>query len=145
MSQPQEATTEWGLFCGQINELTARPPRKPKAQKPVTANQLTTKIIQFFGEQGHFATRQPSTGTYRADLGKFVHSQQRPGCPDLYAIVQGFHVAVEVKVGRDQLSEVQRKTIAAIEQSKGFVFVARDFDSFRDWYFQVVVLRCILP
>ena len=40
-----------------------------------TANELTRAIVDWFGQQGHFATRLSSTETFCADLGKYVPSQ----------------------------------------------------------------------
>ena len=41
---------------------------------------------------------------------------------------------MEVKVGRDRMSEQHHKTKAAIESSGGVYFIATDFASFHAWY-----------
>ena len=99
-----------------------------------TANKLTRAIVDWFGYQRHFATRLSSSGTFRTDLGKYVPSQQRLGMPDIYAIVEGRAVHVEVKVAKDYLSDDQKETMAALKTSGAVVFVASTFQSFFDFY-----------
>ena len=78
MSQPQPAPESWAAFRAEILSKTARKPRNPKAQKTVTANELTRQIVAFIRQQPNtFATRLNSTGIYRAELKKYVPSQQR--------------------------------------------------------------------
>ena len=99
-----------------------------------SANDLTKSIVRWFAVHGHFSTRLASTGTYREDLKKFVASQQRAGLPDVFAVVEGRAVFVEVKHDKDQLSDVQEETIQALEQAGAMVFVARTFQGFYEWF-----------
>ncbi len=98
------------------------------------ANGLTKCVVDYCNLSGHFATRLASTGTFRADLQKFVASQQRAGLPDILAVVEGRAVFVEVKAGKDQLSEKQKDTIRALEKSGASVYVAHSFAGFLDWF-----------
>ncbi|GAB4007175.1 hypothetical protein GCM10028808_10560 [Spirosoma migulaei] len=116
-----------------IGEQTARKPRK-KAPKLETANELTRRIVAHFQNYGHFATRLQSTGTYRDDLKKFVPSQQRAGLPDVLAVVNSNAVFVEVKAGKDCLSEVQNSAINDLENAGAKVYVAHTFEGFRKWF-----------
>ena len=135
MSQPQQPSPEWVIFRAEILSKTARPARKPKGQKTVTANDLTRQIIRFVRQDPDaFATRLNSTGIYRADLKKYGPSQQVAGMPDIYACVNGRAVHIEVKVGNDQVSDAQRNTIADLLRADAWVFVAHDFESFRQWF-----------
>lgn len=184
MSQPQEPTPAWALFCADINAKTARPPRKPKAQKPVSANvspalqilnaladrrkqeknpnmrypvkanyrddsanACTTCIVDYvnFLGTGYFATRRDSKGTFRADIGRFVPSQQRAGMPDIEILVYGRSVQIEVKYGNDRLSAVQRETHEVLINAGAFVFTARTFQAFYEWFTQAVQPAIILP
>lgn len=99
-----------------------------------SANGLTHCIVDWFAFHTPFSTRLQSTGTYRADLQKFVPSQQRPGMPDVFAVVDGRAVFAEVKIGADRLSDVQKATISDLIKSGASVYVARDFQGFYDWY-----------
>lgn len=99
-----------------------------------SANNLTTAIVAFIELSGGFATRLSSTGVFREDLKRFVPSQQKSGLPDVMAIVDGQACFVEVKFGRDRLSDDQREAIAELEKAGAAVLVASDFQSFHDWF-----------
>ena len=133
MSQPQPSE-EWAAFRAEILSKTTRPARKPKAPKTITANDLTRQIVQFLKQQGAFATRLQSIGTYRADLQKFVPSQQRAGMPDVFAVFESRVVLIEIKTANDRLSDDQKQTIADLTKAGAWVFVAHDFDSFKEWF-----------
>ena len=99
-----------------------------------SANELTTAIVDYLNFSGHFATRLASTGTFRADLQKFVPSKQRPGLPDVMGVVDGRSVFVEVKYGRDTLSNYQQQAIIDLEHAGACVYIAHDFQGFYDWF-----------
>ncbi len=142
MSQPAPSP-EWSAFRDQIVKQTARQPRtaKKKGQpKTETANALTRRIVTHIRQHGGFASRISSTGTYREDLKKFVSSQQVSGLPDVMAVVSGRAVFVEVKVGRDVLSEVQKQTISGLIAAGAAVYLARDFESFTAWFTTLLAL-----
>ena len=61
-------------------------------------------------------------------------NQQRAGLPDIMAVVDSRSCFVEVKVGRDTLSQDQKKAIAELQQAGARVFVASDFTSFENWF-----------
>ena len=98
------------------------------------ANGLTRCIVRFIELRGGFASRLSSTGTFRADLQRFVSSQQRAGLPDVLAVVGGLALFVEVKIGKDRLSDDQRQTIADLQEAGALVFVATDFAGFFEWF-----------
>ena len=99
-----------------------------------SANELTRCIVDYLTLSGHFATRLQSTGTYRADLQRFIPSQQRAGLPDVFAVVNGHAVHIEIKVGKDRLSEDQKQAISDLKQAGASVFIAQDFQTFYDWF-----------
>lgn len=117
-----------------IAEQTKRKPRSTPKPKTETANSLTRRIVSHVRKNGGFASRLASTGTYRADLKKFVASQQVAGLPDVLAVVNGQFVGIEVKIGRDTLSDVQKRTHTALTDAGATIYTARDFDAFRDWF-----------
>ena len=98
------------------------------------ANSLTRAVVDYLTLSGHFATRLQSTGTYRADLNRYIPSQQRRGLPDVFAVVHGRAVHIELKVGKDRLSDDQKPAISDLQQAGASVFVARDFQTFYDWF-----------
>lgn len=99
-----------------------------------SANELTRAVVDWFGFQGQFATRLQSTGTYREDLKRYVPSQQRRGLPDVFAVINGRAVHVEVKVGNDRLSDDQKEAIKALQAAGAAVHVVGTFQQFFEWY-----------
>lgn len=119
----------------------AKAARHPTVPYPVrskysdkSANDLTRCVVDYLTLSGHFATRLQSTGTYRDDLKKYVPSQQRAGMPDVFAVVEGRAVFVEVKTGNDRLSDTQKETINLLVQAGALVCVAHCFQAFYDWF-----------
>ena len=117
------------------------------------ANGLTQIIIKFLKLKGHYANRISTQGqarrgkkavrfeaftnkvVYTDDI-KWTKGTTTGGTPDIDAIIYGRAVKIEVKVGKDRMSEEQIKQMGAIEGSGGLYFVARDMQSFYDWYYQ---------
>lgn len=108
-----------------------------------TANQLTGCILKWLTLHGHWGTRITTTGRQiqgstvtdvigRAHImaGKWIPGTTRKGTADIHGIINGRHVSIEVKVGRDKMSEHQNKTKKAIEQSGGIYWVVKTFDEF---------------
>lgn len=110
-----------------------------------TANALTTCVIRWLQLHGYKAWRQGSEGRYRpgATITDVVGRQRRlkgtwlpgqnNGAADVCCIINGRFVAVEVKM-KDKQSEAQRRYQEEVEQSGGIYFIARDFESFAEWY-----------
>ena len=101
------------------------------------ANGLTRCVVDYLKLSGHFATRLASTGTYRADLQKFVPSQQRAGMPDVLAIIEGRALFIEIKTGKDRLSAIQQDTHKALSDAGAWVYVTHNFQDFVDWFAHV--------
>lgn len=114
------------------------PYRVKSAYSDRDANGLTRCIVDYLSLSGHFVTRLQSTGTYRADLDKYIPSQQRAGLPDVFAVVGDRAVFVEVKTGAGRLSDVQKKAIADLVRAGASVYIAKDFQGFYDWFTALV-------
>jgi hypothetical protein len=102
-----------------------------------TANALTKCITDYIKFNGGFATRLNSTGSYRADLGRYVFSNQAKGMPDVQGVIGGKPLYIEVKTGRDRLSVDQAKVKNKLEASGGLYFVATCFQDFKTWFDEV--------
>lgn len=100
-----------------------------------TTNGLTRAVLKAFEIHGLFSTRLNSTGSYRADIGKFVPSQQRKGLPDVFAIVNGKAVYVEIKclATCDRLRPEQKETIEVLRKSGARVFICEQYGPFWTW------------
>ena len=113
--------------------------------KDTTANGLTKCIQDYINFNGGLANRintqgQPrkerielAFGNYR-DILRFTPSTTNKGTADLHCVVNGRHVSIEIKIGRDKLSEHQLKEQQRVICAGGLYFIARDMQSFVDWY-----------
>lgn len=120
----------------------------PKKHTDKTANGLTRCIIDFLRYTGAQAERINSTGrmidqrqtvtNVISDIKtigsvKWVHGTGTRGTADISATIQGRSVKIEVKIN-DRQSAHQKQYQQSIERSGGLYVIARDFQSFMDWY-----------
>lgn len=102
--------------------------------KKETANRITANIIRAVNMQpGCVAYRINNVGVW--DEAKQVHRRgnTEKGLPDVIASIRGRFVAIEVKAGKDRLSEDQKLRAFEIEKAGGVYFEARSTDSFLDF------------
>ena len=106
----------------------------PRKFRDDTSNGLTSCICQYIKLQGGFAVRINSQGQYDPRLGKWRHSGQRRGLPDIQAVFNGQPIFIEVKIKKDKLSEYQIKVRDELTGSGALYFVARNFTDFKLWF-----------
>jgi hypothetical protein len=99
-----------------------------------TTNELTQSIIAWLTLNGHYCSRIQSQGQWNQRLKMFIKSNVKKGIGDIMAVVWGKTLMIEVKVGRDKLSEHQIKTQQQVAESGGLYYVARNFQDFFDFY-----------
>jgi hypothetical protein len=115
-----------------------------------SANSLTKSIIFYINATGNQAERIGSQGQYREGKkievgtgeiaytkqlpGKWTKGQSTKGTADISATINGKSVKIEVKYGRDIQSQVQKDYQNKIETAGGIYYIARDFDTFVEWY-----------
>lgn len=115
-----------------------------------SANSLTKSIIFYINATGNQAERIGNQGQYREGAkiqvgtgeiaytkqlpGKWTKGQGTKGTADISATINGKSVKIEVKYGRDKQSDVQKQYQQKIETAGGIYYIARDFDSFVEWY-----------
>jgi len=98
-----------------------------------TAGGLTQCIVAYAKLTGCFASRLNNTGIYRN--GKYTRSTARRGLPDILITGKnGLSIFVEVKAGRDRMSEHQLRVQQEQKRSGGLYFVAHDFASFKSFF-----------
>jgi hypothetical protein len=101
----------------------------PKFPKVATANGLTNFITNYLTWSGMYANRISSAGRWLANgnkwegSGQFIPSTTSKGTADIHAIIKGRHVSIEVKIGKDKMSEHQHKEKAKIEAAGGLYWV----------------------
>ncbi|MVM36004.1 VRR-NUC domain-containing protein [Spirosoma sp. HMF4905] len=110
---------------------------KPKYEDN-TANGLTRCILDFIRFSGGFATRIQSQGQYRPGIngrrGQYTYGNTRKGTADIHAVANGFHISVEVKIGKDRMSKAQRLMQTDIQKAGGHYFVAHTFQDFYEFF-----------
>lgn len=110
-----------------------------KALPRETANGITANILRMANLQpGCVAYRVNNVGVW--DEAKQVHRKgnTEKGLPDVIVIHRGRFIAVEVKAGRDKLSEHQLMRKFEIERAGGVYFEARSTDAFAKFFIELL-------
>lgn len=110
------------------------PARVAPSYSDQTANGLTKCITDYLRLKGAFVSRLNNTGIYDAKIKRYRRGMNRRGLPDLIATYDGKSLHIEVKAGRDRLSEHQERIRDEQQQSGGIFYVARTFKDFKDWF-----------
>ena len=84
--------------------------------------------------KGAFVSRLNNTGVYDRRLHRYRCGTNRKGLPDILATYKGISLMIEVKAGKDRLSEDQKKARQEQELSGGLSFVAHNFTEFKAWF-----------
>ncbi|MGV8947569.1 MAG: hypothetical protein ACOH1N_14165 [Lutibacter sp.] len=108
-----------------------------------TANGLTKLIIRWCQLHGFQAERISVTGRpidetkivtdvfgHQKKIGSihWIPPSMTKGTADISAIIKGKSVKIEVKIGKDIQSEVQKKYQKTVEDAGGLYFIARSFE-----------------
>lgn len=109
---------------------------KVKPYNDSTANGLTNAIEDFIKHIGGYANRISTTGTMRKINGRMTWTKgnSNKGAADIRILFNGRSVDVEVKIGRDRMSEAQYKEKQRVENAGGLYFVARSFPEFLEFW-----------
>ena len=104
------------------------------------ASELTNQIIDYLYRNNCYAWKSTSTGLYDDKLQRFRMASKK-GVSDILAVLppSGRLIAIEVKIGRDRMRPEQIGFFRNIEHIGGLTFVAKDFDSFKEWWNERVV------
>ena len=117
-------------------DLSGGDKMKIKPYNDTTANGLTKCIIDWITYNGGSATRISCTGQIRRIDGvmKWTPGNTRNGTADIHACIKGRHCSIEVKIGRDRMSDDQHKEQSRIQAAGGLYYVATNMQSFVEWY-----------
>ncbi len=117
--------------------------------KPRTANGLTRCIIDYINYSGGFAERINNMGVYRDNRkqitdvvgrirtigsGQWTKGTGTKGTSDISAMYYGKSLKIEVKIAFDRQSEDQKEYQRKVESVGGLYYIAKDFDSFVEWF-----------
>ena len=109
------------------------------------ANAITKTIVSFLRAEGWQAERVNTMGVpiigdvvvgrvVRKGVKGWRPTTATRGSADIHATIAGRSVKIEVKSGSDRQSEYQKAYQCEIEAAGGVYFIARDLDSFIEWY-----------
>lgn len=101
---------------------------KPKFPDTKKANGLTRFVIDMINWSGGYANRISSAG--RMVGGRYIPGTTRKGTADIHAIIKGQHFSIEIKVGRDRMSEWQEEERERVRNAGGNYMIVADPDSF---------------
>jgi hypothetical protein len=113
-------------------------PKYPDTNK---ANGLTRFVIDIINWTGGYANRISSTGRVidtpiKQPSGiiltgkKYIPGTTRKGTADIHAIIQGQHWSIEIKIGKDRMSEYQHVEQKRVQAAGGNYMIVKDADSF---------------
>ena len=107
--------------------------------KKETANRMTANIIRAINMQpGCVAYRVNNTGIWDEAKQLFRKANTEKGLPDIFAVIRGRFAGIEVKAGRDKISQEQLHRKFEIERAKGLYFEARNTDMFLTWLSEIL-------
>lgn len=109
----------------------------PRVFRDDRANNLTKCVVEYIRLKGGFASRINNQGTYNQKLRKYIPSTSRKGLADVMATFRGLSLHVEIKTGKDRQSSEQMKIESEVRQAGGYYFLAKDFDSFYQWFYSL--------
>jgi len=105
----------------------------PRKFRDDTANSLTCCIVAYISMTGGWASRIGNQGTFKKSIGRYIPSTAKRGLADVMATYQGKSLHIEVKVGKDRMSEHQRLVETEVTKSGGYYIIARNFTEFKNW------------
>lgn len=114
--------------------------QKRRAAKPrETANGITRNIIRLLNmKPGCVAYRINNVGVWDAAKGIHRSGNTEKGLPDIMAVINGRFAGIEVKAGRDKMSQEQCMRKFEIEKAGGLFFEARSTDDFIEWIDKII-------
>ena len=121
----------------------------PRTYRDDTANGLTQCVIDYIRLNGGQSERISNTGrridtktTFCDVVGcqrtiggtQWINGSGTNGTADISATIAGRSVKIEVKIGRDRMSEAQKLYQKSIEQAGGIYVIASSFEGFLTWF-----------
>ena len=96
------------------------------------ANTVTAQIIRYLTYNRYNVWRQNTVGVYDQRRGVFrKNANTKKGVSDIIGFdPNGRFVAIEIKIGKDKLSEEQTQFLAEVQAAGGLAIVAHSLEDF---------------
>ncbi|VBB43500.1 conserved hypothetical protein [uncultured Paludibacter sp.] len=94
------------------------------------ANELTKLILAYLSFKGYFGARINTTGIYDQRREMWRKSGGKKGMADVTAVINGKHISIEIKAGKDKPRPEQLKVAEQIQQAGGEYWFIHSFDEF---------------
>ena len=103
----------------------------------MSANKLTKQIVDFLNFNGFVAWKVYNGGVYDPKIGKYRNDPtKKKGVFDVngFRKSDGKHIEIEIKWGKDKVSDDQKRHFKALESAGAICYVARNFNDFVGWF-----------
>jgi hypothetical protein len=98
---------------------------------PESANKITANVLRVINlTHGAVGYRINNVGVWDAAKGIHRAGNTEKGLPDIWGCYKGRFFTVEVKAGKDRLSDFQKMRMQEIEKAGGIYFECRSTDAF---------------
>lgn len=103
-----------------------------------TANDLTRAVLDFLNLQTDAtAWRQPNVPAFDHKTGKHRAGTVQKGIADIGATKSGRSLQIEIKIGKDRMSDDQKAFAERVQKAGGVYIIARNFEQFTADFFNV--------
>ena len=106
----------------------------PRTYRDDKSNGLTKCITSYLRLKGAFCSRLNNTGIFDKRLNRYRPGTSRKGLPDVVCTWKSKSIFIEIKAGRDRMSEHQERIRDEQNASGGLFYVARNFTDFKNWF-----------
>ncbi len=122
----------------QLN-LFGRSKKKAKNSAPATpdhseSNLLAKQVVAYARLHAKAVAYRISYGYYVDDKGRRRATGQTPGLPDVWAIINGRPVGIEIKIGKDTLKPDQLDRMREFKQCGALFWIINDFKTFKQLF-----------
>lgn len=114
-----------------FGKLPTKPKPKPRRVSP--ANILTKAIIDYIQINGGVAWRINNVAVVMPN-GKRRAGGMVRGIADIHACVNGKHISIEVKIGKDKQSDEQKNMQDSVIKAGGLYVIAVNLDMFKSFF-----------
>lgn len=119
------------LSLFKISKRKGGPRKKPDHN---ASKLLQAQVIRYVNKHHNAVAYRISYGVRVSKNGASFATGQTPGLPDVWAIVRGKALGIEIKIGKDRLSKVQQQRKQEFLQTGGLYWEVKDYTTFKSMF-----------